>query len=95
MNNIRTGMRFGGLATGLDTQTMVRDLVRAESMRVNRLTQSRTQLEWRREDMRTLNTQLTSLRNRTFDMTLQGSYCLLYTSPSPRDGATSRMPSSA
>jgi len=74
MNNIRTGMRFGGLATGLDTQTMVRDLVRAESMRVNRLTQSRTQLEWRREDMRTLNTQLTTLRNRAFDMTLQGSY---------------------
>ena len=24
-----------------------------------------------------------------------GSTCLLYTSPSPRDGATSRMPSSA
>jgi len=74
MNNIRTGMRFGGLATGLDTATMVRDLVRAESMRVDRLTQNRTQLEWRREDMRTLNTQLTLLRNRSFDMTLQGSY---------------------
>ena len=27
--------------------------------------------------------------------TLQDSTCLLYTSPSPRDGATSRMPSSA
>ena len=25
----------------------------------------------------------------------QGYVCLLYTSPSPRDGATSRMPSSA
>ena len=25
----------------------------------------------------------------------KGSICLLYTSPSPRDGATSRMPSSA
>ena len=74
MNNIRAGMRFGGLATGLDTATMVRDLVRAESMRVVRLTQSRTQLEWRREDMRTLNTQLITLRNRTFDMTLQGNY---------------------
>jgi len=74
MNNISTGMRFGGIATGLDTQTMVRDLVRAESMRVVRLTQSRTQLEWRREDMRTLNTQLITLRNRTFDMTLQGNY---------------------
>ncbi|MBT9175935.1 MAG: hypothetical protein DDT20_00237 [Firmicutes bacterium] len=74
MNNIRTGMRFGGLATGLDTETMVRDMIRAERMRVDRLTQNRTQLEWRREDLRTLNTQLTTLRNRTFDMTLQGTY---------------------
>jgi flagellar hook-associated protein 2 len=74
MNNIRTGMRFGGLATGLDTETMVRDLVRAERMRADRLTQRRTQLEWRQEDIRALNTQLTTLRNRTFDMTLQGTY---------------------
>jgi len=86
MNNIRTGMRFGGLATGLDTQTMVRDLVRAESMRVVRLTQSRTQLEWRREDMRTLNTQLTTLRNRTFDMKLQGTYSR-FTASSTNDRA--------
>ena len=27
--------------------------------------------------------------------TFECNYCLLYTSPSPRDGATSRMPSSA
>ena len=30
-----------------------------------------------------------------FDFDTQGINCLLYTSPSPRDGATSRMPSSA
>ena len=29
------------------------------------------------------------------DDTMQGTYCLLYTSPSPRDPKTSRMPSSA
>jgi len=52
----------------------VRDMVRVERMRVDRLTQNRTQLQWRREDMRTLNTQLTTLRNRTFDMTLHGTY---------------------
>ena len=91
MNNIRTGMRFGGLATGLDTQTMVRDLVRAESMRVERLTQNRTQLEWRREDMRTLNTQLASLRNRTFDMTLQGSY-RRFTAATTNDRAVTALP---
>ena len=28
-------------------------------------------------------------------ITAQGRYCLLYTSPSPRDGLLSRMPSSA
>ena len=31
----------------------------------------------------------------TADTTTQGSYCLLYTSPSPRDATLSRMPSSA
>ena len=30
-----------------------------------------------------------------FDGTMNASYCLLYTSPSPRDGLLSRMPSSA
>lgn len=74
MTTIRSGMRFGGLATGLDTETLVRDLMRAERIRVDRLTQNRTQLEWRREDMRTLNTQLSRLRSRAFDMTLQGTY---------------------
>jgi flagellar hook-associated protein 2 len=71
---IRPTTRLGGLATGFDTETMVRDLVRAHRIRVDRLTQNRTQLEWRRDDLRALNTQLTTLRNRTFDMTLQGAY---------------------
>lgn len=71
---IRPTTRIGGIATGLDTETMVRDLVRAHRIRVDRLTQNRTQLEWRRDDLRALNTQLTTLRNRTFDMTLQGAY---------------------
>ena len=30
-----------------------------------------------------------------FDSSIQGTTCLLYTSPSPRDTVTSRMPSSA
>ena len=32
---------------------------------------------------------------RNADANTQSEFCLLYTSPSPRDGATSRMPSSA
>ena len=39
---------------------------------------------------------LEEFRHRMKNITLRYPYiCLLYTSPSPRDGATSRMPSSA
>ena len=34
-------------------------------------------------------------RDDPFDLFITSTNCLLYTSPSPRDGATSRMPSSA
>lgn len=74
MNNIRTNLRIGGLATGFDTDTMVRDLMRAERMKVDKLYQNRTLLQWKQEDYRSMNNLLTTLRNRSFDMRLQGTY---------------------
>ena len=38
---------------------------------------------------------LTLTLNSSFDLTQEDNICLLYTSPSPRDSMTSRMPSSA
>ena len=38
---------------------------------------------------------LTSRKGLAMTSSTPGKTCLLYTSPSPRDGATSRMPSSA
>ena len=35
------------------------------------------------------------LKDALFELSLQSSICLLYTSPSPRDATLSRMPSSA
>ena len=35
------------------------------------------------------------VRNRNIDQLMECNYCLLYTSPSPRDRQKSRMPSSA
>lgn len=46
------GLRFGGLATGLDTQTLVRDLMRAEQQRVDRLRQEKQVVRWRQEEYR-------------------------------------------
>ena len=38
---------------------------------------------------------LQALESESFEITAQANICLLYTSPSPRDLSTSRMPSSA
>ena len=51
----------------------------------------------RRPDMNQLKLKYSHTQDKRFYMTSGGEYqiCLLYTSPSPRDGLLSRMPSSA
>ncbi|MBU8908701.1 flagellar filament capping protein FliD [Desertibacillus haloalkaliphilus] len=48
-------MRIGGLATGMDTQQIIDDLMRAERMPLDKLTQQRQTLEWKRDDYREMN----------------------------------------
>ena len=43
---------MGGLATGLDTESLVRDMMRIHQVRVDRLKQDRQQVEWRRDAYR-------------------------------------------
>ena len=67
-------MRLSGLASGMDIDQMVSDLMRAHRMTVDKSYQQKQILEWRREDYRTINTKLLTLRNSAFDMKLQGSF---------------------
>jgi len=46
------GLRVGGLATGLDTESLVRDMMRIHQVRVDRLKQDRQMVEWRRDAYR-------------------------------------------
>jgi len=46
------GLRVGGLATGLDTESLVRDMMRVHRMRVDKLRQDRQLVEWRRDSYR-------------------------------------------
>jgi flagellar hook-associated protein 2 len=69
LNPIQTttrGLRFGGLATGLDTQTLVRDLLRAEQLRVDRLRQEKQLAEWRQEEYREVTSLLRSFADGFF-----------------------------
>ena len=67
--------RIGGLATGLDTQKMIQDLVKTHRKPVDRLRQERQVLEWRREDYRGINSALLAFRNKTvFPMQLDSTF---------------------
>ncbi len=48
-------LRMTGLASGLDTDTMVRDLMKAERMRYNKLHQQKTLALWRQDAYREVN----------------------------------------
>ena len=56
-------IRFTGLFSGMDTQGMVQQLMRAESMRMDRLTRRRQTLAWRQEDMRSTINLLNTFRD--------------------------------
>lgn len=67
-------LRIGGLATGMDIDQMVKDLMQAQRMKSDRIKQKRQQVEWQRTDFRTLNSSLRTLRDTAFNMKLQGPY---------------------
>ena len=90
-----SGMRLTGLISGMDTESMVNELVKASSTKLDKAKQDKQLLEWKKEAWQGLNTKLydfyktevSSLRlASTFKLkSATSSDCLLYTSPSPRD----------
>lgn len=67
-------MRLTGFQSGLDLNQMVSDLMKAQRMPMNKLTQQKQLLEWKRDDYRETNRLLTEFSNLSFDMTLQRTY---------------------
>ncbi|GAB6158036.1 flagellar hook-associated protein 2 [Desulfotomaculum varum] len=69
-----TNLRIGGLATGLDIDQMVSDLMKVQRMKVDKIKQKKQIAEWQREDYRDINNSLRALRDNVFNMKLQGTY---------------------
>ena len=61
-------MRVGGLASGIDTESIIKDYMRGHRLRVDRLAQDKQILEWQQEDLREINTLLRSFRDTASDM---------------------------
>jgi len=69
-----SNMRIGGLASGMDIDSIMEDLMKAYRMPVQKLEQDKQILEWQKEDYREINTKLLSFRDIAFDMKLQSTY---------------------
>ncbi|CAG9621440.1 flagellar hook-associated protein 2 [Sutcliffiella rhizosphaerae] len=67
-------MRLTGFQSGLDINQMVSDLMKAQRIPMNKLTQQKQLLEWKRDDYREVNRLLNEFSNLSFNMTLQRSY---------------------
>lgn len=67
-------MRISGFASGLDIDDMVKKLMSAKRVPLDRLTQQKTSIEWQREQFRDVNIKLVDFRNnKLFNYGLQGS----------------------
>ncbi|WP_078431744.1 flagellar hook-associated protein 2 [Metabacillus halosaccharovorans] len=68
-------VRIGGLASGMDIDTLVSDLMKAERIPLDKLSQKKQLLEWQRDDYRSMNTLLSDFDDYIFDnMTLQKDF---------------------
>ncbi|CFX12566.1 Flagellin hook, IN motif [Syntrophomonas zehnderi OL-4] len=68
-------IRFGGIASGMDTEGIIKNLMRTEQMKVDRQFQQKTILEWKRDDYRSVNNSLRTFREQNvFNLKLQGAF---------------------
>ncbi|MBA2175571.1 flagellar hook-associated protein 2 [Halobacillus locisalis] len=67
-------MRIGGLASGMDIDKLVGDLMKAERQPMNKMEQDKSWLEWKRDSYRDVNKQLNELDTMAFDMKLERSF---------------------
>ena len=61
-------MRIGGIASGMDTDSIVRDLMRVERMKVDRLFQQRQVLDWQKSQFREITNKVRSFRDTFFNL---------------------------
>lgn len=68
-------MRLTGMYSGMDTESIVAQLVKAKSMKVTKLKNEQTKLEWKQNAWQDLNKKIYSLYSKTLsELRLEGSY---------------------
>lgn len=61
-------LRIGGIASGLDTEQIIKDLMRIERMKTDKLSQQKQVMEWRKELLREITNKIRSFRDEYFNL---------------------------
>ncbi|SER65194.1 flagellar hook-associated protein 2 [Psychrobacillus sp. OK032] len=72
-------MRISGLSSGMDTDAMVKELMNAQRIPLDKITQKKQYTEWQLEDYRSINRKLNDYSNNLFDTVLKQSTFLAKT----------------
>ncbi|MFK2825522.1 flagellar filament capping protein FliD [Bacillus sp. B190/17] len=88
-------VRIGGLASGMDIDSLVSDLMKAERMPLDKLKQKKQVLEWQRDDFRSMNTLLLDFRSELTQMKLTTKYRARTTSSTNAERVTATASSAA
>ena len=68
-------IRITGMNSGLDTESIISELVKAKSAKKDDLVKAQTKLQWKQDAWKELNTKVYSLYSKTLsNMRLQGDY---------------------
>ena len=85
--------RITGLASGMDYESIIEKLMKANRAPLDKLEKSGTKVEWQREALLEINSKFLSFRTSALDMKLQGTY-KSYTAESTDKGAISAIATS-
>jgi len=67
-------MRITGMASGMDIDSMVKDLMKAHRIPVDRLGQKKQTLEWQRDNYKEMNAKLVDFRTKVFNLNLESNF---------------------
>ena len=76
VNSYNSTMRIGGLATGFDTDQMVKDLMTVERIPLDKLSQKKQMAEWKRDEYQSITNLLRGLKDDYFNVLKPGSNML-------------------
>ena len=87
--------RLTGLASGMDYESMIKELIKVERAPIDKLKQQRQIFQWQQEIFRDTNTSLLALKTEAFNMKLSSSYKVFDASSSDNTAVTANGTSSA